>query len=83
MSPGPYYLNSDKLFLTLSNQYRNPEQGFEPRSSSECLLEFDTRSKPLGYHGRLMGAVKNDEGAPVKSTGVPHLALIREAKKLG
>ena len=33
--------------------HQNPEQGFKPGSSSECLLEFDTRSKPLGHHGRL------------------------------
>ena len=26
--------------------------GFEPGSSSEFLLEFGTRSKPLGHHGR-------------------------------
>ena len=30
----PCYLNSDKLFLTLSNWYRNPEQGFEPGTYS-------------------------------------------------
>ena len=40
----PLYLPSDP--------YHNPERGFEPWSSSECLLEFDTRSKPLGHHGR-------------------------------
>ena len=33
--------------------HQNPEQGFKPGSSSECLLEFDTRSKPLSHHGRL------------------------------
>ena len=32
--PVPCYLNSDKLFLTLSNQYRNPERGFKPGSFS-------------------------------------------------
>ena len=30
----------------------SPRAGFEPGSSSECLLEFDTRSKPLGHHSR-------------------------------
>ena len=29
-----------------------PLAGFEPGSLSERLLEFDTRSKPLGHHGR-------------------------------
>ena len=28
--PAPYYVNSDKPFLTLSDQYRNPERGFVP-----------------------------------------------------
>ena len=28
----PYYLNSEKPFLTLSDQYRNQKQGFEPRT---------------------------------------------------
>ena len=54
--PVPYYLNSDMQFLTMSNQYCNPEPGFEPGSSSECLLEFDTHSKVLGHHGRLVEA---------------------------
>ena len=45
--PAPCYLNKDKVFLLLSNQYRNPERGFKPGSLSECLFEFDTRSKPL------------------------------------
>ena len=49
----PCYLNSE-VFLLLSKRYRNPERGFEPRSLSECLLEFDTRSKPLGRHSRLI-----------------------------
>ena len=30
-----------------------PRAGFEPGSLSEHLLEFDTRSKLLGHHGRL------------------------------
>ena len=45
------------VFLLLSNQYCNPEQGIKPRCSSECLLEFDTSSKPLGHHGRLLMTV--------------------------
>ena len=28
----PYYFYSDKPFLTLSDQYRNPERGFVPRT---------------------------------------------------
>ena len=36
-----------------------PEAGFKPGSLSECLLEFDTRSNPLGHHGRL-GGIHND-----------------------
>ena len=32
--PAPCYLNSNKLILTLSNQYCNPKLGFEPRSFS-------------------------------------------------
>ena len=28
--PGPCYFNSNKVFLLLSDQYRNPERGFEP-----------------------------------------------------
>ena len=28
--PAPYYLNSDMLFLTLSDRYRNPKPGFIP-----------------------------------------------------
>ena len=35
----------------------NPERGFKPGSSSECLIEFDTRSKPLGHHGQFLIAV--------------------------
>ena len=37
--------------VLLSDQYCNAERGFEPGSSSECLLEFDLRSKTLGHHG--------------------------------
>ena len=36
----PYYLNSDKPFLTLTDWYNYPELGFKPGSSSEYLLEF-------------------------------------------
>ena len=32
--PARCYLNSDKVFLLLSGQYRNPERGFEPGSSA-------------------------------------------------
>ena len=49
--PAPCYLNSNKAFLLLSDPNHNPELGFEPRSLSECLLEFDTSSKSLGHHG--------------------------------
>ena len=49
--PAPCYLNSDKVFLLLSDQYRNPKRGFKSGALSECLLEFDTRSKLLGHHG--------------------------------
>ena len=45
--PAPCY----KVFLLLSDRYHNPEQGFEPESSSECL-HLKTCSKPLGHHGR-------------------------------
>ena len=48
------YLNSDKLFLTLSDRYRNPEWGFKPGAMSEHLLEFDACSNPLG---RLFGHI--------------------------
>ena len=27
--------------------------GFKPGSTSECLLEFDKPSKPLGHHGQI------------------------------
>ena len=53
----PYYLNSDKPFLTLSNQYCNPEQRFKPGSLGKCLLEFYTRSKLLGHHGQLCHSI--------------------------
>ena len=49
--PAPCYLNSNKVFLFLSDQYCNPERGFKPGSSSDCLLQFYTCSKPLGHHG--------------------------------
>ena len=56
LSDTPCYLNSVKVFLLLSNQYCNPERGCEPGSLSECLLKFDTLSKPLGHHVRLIYA---------------------------
>ena len=31
--PAPCYMISDKLFISLSDQYCNPERGFEPGSS--------------------------------------------------
>ena len=34
-----------------------PRAGFEPGSLSDRLLEFDTRSEPLGHHGRFYGPV--------------------------
>ena len=34
-----------------------PQAEFEPGSLSECLIEFDTRSKPLGHHGQFLIAV--------------------------
>ena len=33
--PAPCYFNSNKVFLLLSDQFCNPERGFEPRYSSE------------------------------------------------
>ena len=56
--PVPCYLNSDKVFRLLSDQYPNPEQGFKLGSLSECLLEFDTCSKLLGHHSRLQSSLK-------------------------
>ena len=47
-------VNEFLLFLLLSDWYRNHERGFKPGSSSECLLEFDNRSKRLGHHGRFL-----------------------------
>ena len=32
--------------------YSMDQAGFKPGSLSERLLEFDTRSEPLGHHGR-------------------------------
>ena len=37
--------------------HQNPEQGFKPGSSNECLLEFDTYSKPLGHHCQFYGTL--------------------------
>ena len=56
--PAPCYLNSNKVFCLLRDRYCNPEQGFEPGSSSESLFEFDTCSKPLGHHGRFIHQFK-------------------------
>ena len=39
----------------------------DPGSSSECLLEFDTGSKPLGHHGRSVIPLS----LPVVIGGVP------------
>ena len=74
--PAPCYLNSNQVFLLLSNQYHNPDRGFEPGSSSECLLEFDTCSKPLGHHGQLYYLIYHTEiffilGQKRKSTATP------------
>ena len=35
-----------------------PRAGFEPGSLNERLLEFDTRSKPLGHRGRFFQDIK-------------------------
>ena len=35
--PSPSYLNSDKVFLLLSDRYPNPERGFKPGSLSVYL----------------------------------------------
>ena len=45
----PCYLNSDKVFLLLSDRYCNPKRGFEPGSFSgyNCL-------RVLGHHGRFI-----------------------------
>ena len=55
-----FYLNSDKPFLTMSDRYCHPERGFKPRSLSECLLEFDTCSKPLGPTAGHLGCYSED-----------------------
>ena len=38
--PAPWYLNSDKVFLLLSDQYGNPKRGFEPGSSMSVYLNL-------------------------------------------
>ena len=40
-----------------------PPVGFEPGSLSERLLEFDTRSKPLGHHGRSQVYIKKKQNS--------------------
>ena len=40
--PVPCYLNSDKLFLYLSDRYRNPEQDSNLGPKPLSLLEFKT-----------------------------------------
>ena len=56
--PAPCYWNSDKVFQLLSDQYCNPERGFEPWSSSECLLEFETC---VVYFDQLSGATRTQK----------------------
>ena len=68
--PVPFYLNNAKVFLLLSDLYRNPKQGFKPRSLSECLLEFGTRSKPLGHHSRSTNSTLNAKNYP--KGNLPH-----------
>ena len=53
-----YYLCQSSIFDLLLGLYHNPKRGFKPGSSSECLLEFDTRSKPHGHHSWLPSLVE-------------------------
>ena len=50
---GPCYLNVDKVFLLLSDRYRNPKPGFKPGSFGGYNQLRDTacRLRPLGHHG--------------------------------
>ena len=49
--PALCYLNSDKLFLTLSDWYHNPEGGFALPEQSQASYEASTL--PPSHHGRL------------------------------
>ena len=48
--PAPCFLNRDKLFLTLSDQYRNPERRFQLPEQNHT--SFEASALPLSHHGR-------------------------------
>ena len=52
----PCYLNSDKVFLLLSDRYHNPELGFEPGSSAfnwNIVDGLNHSATTAGFHSRL------------------------------
>ena len=59
--PAPCYLNSDKVFLLLSNRYRNPKLGFEPWTYLYLNLKHDDLDRSATVAGLLdsLYAAKN------------------------
>ena len=63
--PAPCYLNSKKLFIILSGQYRSPEWDLNLGPKCLSLLKFETwRLRPLGHHGRLRPTFVNNNFLP-------------------
>ena len=54
--PVPCYLNSDMLILTLSDRYRNPEQGIQTWDLAICLY-LNLKHGEL-YHLATMAGLK-------------------------
>ena len=53
LRPRLFLTDSDKLFLTLRNQYHCPEQDSNLGPERLSLLDFETwQLRPLGHHGR-------------------------------
>ena len=60
--PAPCYLNSNKVFLLLSDQYLNPRLDSNRESSSDFVLEFENSSldrsaTTAGFHPRIVNHI--------------------------
>ena len=50
--PVPCYLNSAKVFLLLSDRYRNPERDLNLGPKDRACVNIAQCLRPLGHHGR-------------------------------
>ena len=66
LHPAPYYLNSDKVCLLLSDQYRSPERDSNPPYQSEQPTWIRLHALPPSHHGWIKESLIADKKQGLK-----------------